>query len=85
MICLQCGSEFSTKRITARYCSNACKMSAKRARSNVTRHAQAPSQAGRFLKICAYCGAEYRANSPRSRYCSNAHKMRAYRDRKETR
>ena len=85
MICLYCGSEFETSRLTARYCPEKdCKKLAEKDRN------ASPSKDGNKTntnggRVCAYCGKPLKKGmSYKARYCpGGACKQASYRERKE--
>ena len=82
MICLYCGQEFETSRLTARYCPDKdCKRLAEKERNN------RPPKKGNKTKnggrVCALCGDPIDHLSHKARYCGGACKQLAYRLRKE--
>ena len=79
MICLYCGNEFETSRLTARYCCDDCKTNARKER-NATPSKERNKKSGK--RTCAICGKSLEGYSPKARYCGAACKQEAYRRRK---
>jgi hypothetical protein len=79
--CNHCHRSFTAARATAKYCSDACRGKAYRARQQPqTRIQPAPKRA---VSICQHCGNTFRANiGKRQIYCSESCKTLAYRARR---
>ena len=84
--CVVCGKEFQTYRQDRRYCSDACRKKATRAKKKEREKAEpqpAPKlrshpRFGMHPKICAFCGKEFVALSAKGKYCSLECNNKAY-------
>ena len=85
--CQACGTTFGAKRSTTKYCSDACRMKAYRARRAAKRTAS-PQATGNQTKrqqiitiTCRQCGATATLNGTQRtrKYCNNACKQAFYR------
>ena len=81
MICLYCGSEFETSRLTARYCDDTCKGNAKKERNKSTLHKTVTKADNK--RVCANCGKSIEHLNFRARYCGQPCKQSSYRKRRE--
>lgn len=83
MICLYCGDEFETSRLTARYCADGCKDAARKERNTtLPKEGNKISNKGNDKRVCGNCGADLSKRNFRARYCNAACKQEAYRKRK---
>lgn len=81
MICVYCGDEFQTLRLTARYCPDkSCKDDAKKNR-NFSPSVERNKKAGG--RVCAECGKNIDHKYYKARYCDGACKQASYRKRKK--
>lgn len=87
--CVVCDKEFQTYRPDRRYCSDACRKKAVRAKKKEREKAEpqpAPKlrshpRFGMHPKICAFCGKEFVALSAKGKYCSLECNNKAFRKR----